>query len=247
MRKILVGPRNRAPLVAPAGPAVDPPVSDPAAGTGLLRTPEPMVGSPMPGSPALSVSSDASSDVSLGLSVDGSSASASPHASESPHASSVLQFPSDSEELKQLAELEPAFEPAIITSAYSGITPDVLDEIASFPELSAELIREIGQSIGFRMGQALSVFKRSKPADKKAAADRVHEWMLDQLALTEFSTSEQLTLLVFVDQVMAQPFKLESDERAMGKTNMREFFNGNAGEREPFWPTAKELPTELIV
>jgi hypothetical protein len=53
-----------------------------------------MMGSPMPGSPALSVSSDASSDVSLGLSVDGSSASASPHASESPHASSVLQFPS---------------------------------------------------------------------------------------------------------------------------------------------------------
>ena len=27
-------------------------------------------------------------------------------------------------------------------------------------------------------------------------------------------------------------------ERAMGKTNMREFFNGNAGEREQFWPTA---------
>ena len=51
--------------------------------------------------------------------------------------------------------------------------------------------------------------------------------MLDQLALTEFSTSDQLTLLVFVDQVMAQPFKLESEERAMGKTNMREFFIGS--------------------
>jgi hypothetical protein len=61
------------------------------------------------------------------------------------------------------------------------------------------------------MGQALSIFKRSKSADKKAAADRVHAWMLDQLALTEFSTSEQLTLLVFVYQVMAQPFTLESE------------------------------------
>jgi hypothetical protein len=74
------------------------------------------------------------------------------------------------------------------------------------------------------MGLALNTFKRSKPADKKAAADRIHAWMLDQLALTEFSTSEKLTLLVFVDQVMAQPLKLESEEHAMGKTNMREFF-----------------------
>jgi hypothetical protein len=243
MRKILAGPRDRATLVAPAGPAVDPPVSDPAAAPCLQRASEPMMGSPTPGSPARSVSSDASSDVSLGLSVDGSSASASPHADESP--SSVLQFPSDSEERKQFVELGPAFEPKIVASAYSGITPEVMDEIASFPELSAELVREIGQSIGFRMGQALSVFKRSKSADKKAAADRVHEWMLDQLALTEFSTSDQLTLLVFVDQVMARPFRLESEERAMGKTNMREFFNGKAGERKQFWPTAKELPTEL--
>ena len=51
------------------------------------------------------------------------------------------------------------------------------------------------------MGQALGIFKRSKSTDKKAAADRVHEWMLDQLALTEFSTSDQLTPLVFVESL----------------------------------------------
>jgi hypothetical protein len=58
-----------------------------------------------------------------------------------------------------------------------------MDEIASFPELSAELIREIGHSTGFRMGLALNLFKRSKSADKKAAADRVHGWMLDREAI----------------------------------------------------------------
>jgi hypothetical protein len=69
-----------------------------------------------------------------------------------------------------------------------AITPEVMDEIASFPELSAELIREIGHSIGLRMGLALNIFKRSKSADKKAVADRVHDWMLDQLAFVTLKT-----------------------------------------------------------
>ena len=128
MRKILAGPRDRAALVAPAGPAVDPPAVDPC----LLRTSEPMVGSPMPGSPARSVSSDASSDVSLGLSVDDSSASASPRASESPHASSVLQFPSDSEELKQ-ASLHLLVPPVKLEEVIHQLTIPYLQAIKEAP------------------------------------------------------------------------------------------------------------------
>ena len=83
--------------------------------------------------------------------------------------------------------------------------------------------------------------------------------MLDQLALTEFGPNDQLTLLVFVDQVMAQPFKLESEERAMGKTNMREFFVKDLKTRKrldrhlimcavihPYGPTADESRIDLI-